>query len=143
MAPESHVQVRTGRLVMVHVGRLATVDDIATLDARVFASLRRTGPGAVICADFRRATPLSPEISGIWARSMRSVNGSIARSGMLLDPLNTMFNLQLDRVVRCAGNPARRAFEDVEELVDWVAPGLTQREQRGLRSILAEPELLR
>jgi hypothetical protein len=127
-----------GRVVEIRVVRLLDPADVESLHSSVRAAMDRAGAGATICADCRRTLPLSSPVSTAWSRHMRSANRSIARSALLLDPSNTMFNLQLERIVRCAGNPTRRLFADVDELSDWVAPGLTEWERKALRAFLSE-----
>ncbi|MGO9836318.1 MAG: hypothetical protein ACLP1X_19115 [Polyangiaceae bacterium] len=104
----SFARVCLGRLVEVHVRRLGSVADVDSLKAAVFAALERAGSGAVICADCRGAAPYTAEVANACAQAMRQLNPSIARSGLLLDPSNTMFNLQIERVAQCAGHDQRR-----------------------------------
>ena len=56
---------------------------------------------------------------------------------MSLDPRNVMFNLQVARVVRCAGHDARRLFTDPLEMGDWLGDLLTDAERAALRGLLA------
>jgi hypothetical protein len=76
--------------VEVHIRRLADVGDVAALHAQVQHAISRAGPGAVICADHRLASPLSREAADAWSRVMRQNNGSLALAGVLLDPTNMM-----------------------------------------------------
>jgi hypothetical protein len=137
LAAPSFARGRTGRIVEVRVRRLADVGEVEALNEQVMAAVRRAGPGAVICADHRLVGPLSREVADAWARGMRGANGAIARGGLLLDPANAMFNLQVERVVHCAGNPARRLFSDVEELRSWVSAVLTEPEREALRTLFS------
>lgn len=73
----------------------------------------------------------------MWSRAMRRNNGSIGRSALLLDPANAMYNLQVERVVQCAGSPARRLFADIEELRDWVSDALAEPEREALRGLFS------
>lgn len=134
----SFARVRSNRIVEVHVRRLATVDDVESLHAQVSAAVRRTGPRAVICADHRSASPLSREVADAWSRNMRDNNRSMMRGALLLDPTNAMYNLQVERVVHCAGSPSRRLFADIEELRDWVSDALTEPERKALRGLFSD-----
>jgi hypothetical protein len=133
----SFARVRVGRLVEVRVGRLASLPDVESLNAAVFAAVRGVGPGAVICADYRKAKPLTGEVAGAWSHAMRRTNESIVRSALLLNPSNTMFNLQVERVVHCAANEHRRLFKDTKELQDWLEGILTEAERDELRVFLS------
>ncbi len=132
--------VRVGRVVEIRVTRLADLADVESLNARVFDAMRRAGSGAVICGDYRRASPVSRQVANAWSRAMRSSNRGIVRSALLLDPTNAMFNLQLERVVRCAGNPTRRLFADMGELRDWLGGDLTQSERDALQAFLSNAD---
>src|SRR5579863_10090448 len=139
----SFARWRAGRIVEVRVGRLARLADVQSLNASVFAAVARGGPGAVICADFREATPFGGEIANVWSQGMRRANEYIARSALLLDPSNTMFNLQLERVVRCAGNEHRRLFSHADELCEWLDAALTHAEREALRTLFSPADGLR
>ncbi len=133
----SFARVLVGRVVEVRVRRLADRREVEALNAEVFASIRAAGKGAVICADHRSVGPLSREVADAWSRGMRGANGGIVRGGLLLDPANTMYNLQVERVVHCAGNSARRLFVDIGALRDWVGEALTEAERQALHGLFS------
>jgi hypothetical protein len=124
--------------VEVHVRRLADLCDIEALRSQVKEAVHLAGPGAVICADHRYASLLSWEAADGWSRAMRWSNSGVARSGLLLDPANATYNLQVERVVRCAGNPVVRLFEDLDDLRDWVSVVLTEAEREVLREVFSD-----
>ncbi len=130
---------RTRHIVQVWMHRLDTLEAVQALSSDVVAAIRATAPGSVIFADYRRAAPLSPQVASAWSRDMRHANGAILRSGVLLDPANAVFNLQLERIVQCAGSDARRLFTDPAELYDWLAEPLTDDERVALRRMLPLP----
>jgi hypothetical protein len=133
----SFATVRFARIVEVHVRRLSTRNDVESLHAQVLAAVRRAGPGALICADHRFASPLSSAVADVWSRHMRGNNDDIARAALLLDPANTMYNLQVERVVHCAGSRVRRLFADIDELRAWVGEALTKSEREALRGLFS------
>lgn len=135
--PQMFVRTPVGRIIEVRVRLLTNRTDVEQLSAAVWAALRRVGSGAVICADYRSAGPLTSEIATLWSTAMRRTNGSIVRSALLLDSSNTLFNLQMARVVRCSANEQRRLFEDEQELRRWLADALTDCERDGLRSLFS------
>jgi hypothetical protein len=47
-----------------------------------------------------------------------------------------MFNLQVVRVVQCAGNPSRRLFTDPRELLAWLHDYLSTEEREVLRCLI-------
>jgi hypothetical protein len=133
----SFARLRGSRIIELHARRLAGLEDIERLNREVIAALLQAGPGAVICGDYRFASPVSREVARVWAQGMRGANRRIVRSGLLIDPANTMFNLQVRRVVKCAVNPSRRLFEDLGELCDWIGAGLRESERDAIREIFS------
>jgi hypothetical protein len=133
----SYASVRGERLIEVQVRRLHSVAAVDSLSAGVLAALRRVDCGAVIWGDFRRASPISAQVASAWSRDMRRANRAIARAGILLDPANEMFNLQVVRVVQCAGNPSRRLFTDPRELLAWLHDCLPGDERDLLGGLIA------
>lgn len=135
----SFARVRVGRLVEVRLGRLASRADMESLNAAVLAATRTAGAGIVICADHRAASPLPSDVADPLARAMRAVNRNLGRSAILLNPANTTFNLQVQRVVQCAGSDARRVFTDRQELQEWLDGRLSDAERVALRLFLDGP----
>jgi hypothetical protein len=135
----SFARVRVGRLVEVRLGRLASLADLESLNAAVVAAVRSAGPGVVLCADHRSASLLPSDVADPWARAMRAVNRSLSRGAILLNPANTTFNLQIQRVVQCAGSDARRVFVDRQELQDWLDSRLSDAERIAMRLFLDGP----
>ncbi len=132
-------RVRTGRLVEVRIGRLSAAADIESLNTAVLAAFRSVGPGVLVCADHRFAHPLPGHLADAWSGAMRRTNRSVARSAFLLDPANITFNIQIERIVRCAGSDARRVFTDREVLHEWLDSWLTDAERTALRVFLDGP----
>ena len=135
----SFARVRVGRLVEIRLGRLGSVADMESLNAAVFAAMRTAGSSVVVCADHRSASPLASDVADVWARAMRAVNRNLSRSAILLNPANTTFNLQCERIVQCAGSDARRVFTDRQELQEWLDDPLSDAERAALRLFLDGP----
>ncbi len=133
---EFSARVRVGRLVEMRVRRLTNLADVDAFNASANAAMRLAGPAFVICADHRYASPVSTDLADPWSRAMRSVNRNLGRSAIFLHPANTTFNLQIQRVVRCAGSDARRLFTDRKELLEWLDVLLTEAERAALRTFL-------
>jgi hypothetical protein len=110
-----------GRLVELQVFELALPEDVAVLNAALLAAVSSFATSVVLLADHRRARPFPHEVGDAWSRGMRMANPRVIRSGILLDPANETFNLQMARVVRCAGSPRRRWFDVPSDLRAWLA----------------------
>jgi hypothetical protein len=135
-------RIRTGRLIEVRARRaLTTLAAIKAFTADVVAAARQTAGQGLICADYRRASPLMPEMASPLAHSMRETNEHLLRSAVVVDPANTIFNLQIERVVHCAGPfEARRIFTDVAELRGWMSETATEAELQAIDAFLAPQE---
>ncbi len=134
-------RVRTGRLVEVRTGRMGSVADIVSLNTAVFAAVHSVaaGPGVVVCADHRFASPLPSDLADVWSGAMRRTNRSLIRSAILLDSANVTFNLQIARIVQCAGSDRRRVFTARDAVYEWLDGGLTEAERVALRVFLEGP----
>jgi hypothetical protein len=119
---------------------MACVADVECLHAQVAEAIGRAGPLVVICADHRLAAPLPRDVADAWSRAMRQNNSPHLRAGLLLDPANTMYNLQIARIVQCAGHPARRLFTEVDALCVWLGESLEVAERVALGNLFAGDE---
>jgi hypothetical protein len=65
--PPIFVRTPVGRIIEVRVRTLTSRADVEKLNEAVWAAVRRVGSGAVICADYRCAGPLTSEIASLWS----------------------------------------------------------------------------
>jgi hypothetical protein len=132
-------QLRVGRLIEVRPPQgLVSLVEVEAFVADVLAAMRQAGGRALLCSDYRGASPLLPEVTGPWAHAMRKSNEYLLRSAVLVDPANTMFNLQIERVVRCADDRGlRRIFTDRGRLGEWMSEAATDAERRAIDAFLS------
>ena len=136
-APSGHVRM-VGRLVEVHVRRLTSVADVESVHAEILHAIGPpSAPDCILCVDCRAAAALPPGAVDAMSRSMREVNPRIERSAVLVDSSNSMFSLQAERAVQCAGKSERQVFSDVDEALEWLDRGLTEVERSELRKFLS------
>jgi hypothetical protein len=138
--PPFALSSRVGRLIEVRLWRLRDADDLLALGAGIDHEARRLPTRALIFADHRRTSPIPPDVADSWCRCMRGHKESVVRSAILLEPSNDTYNLQVERVVRCALNPLRRVFYERQELRDWLGQAGTTEELARLDQLLAEEE---
>lgn len=134
--PRYSVQSSVGGLLEMRAGRLECVDDLLAFHDAIARAARRSEAPSVVFADYRSGSPFPQDVGDAWCRCMRKDNGRISASGILLDPMNHTFNLQFERVVRCAGNPARRVFHEASELRDWLSLATTADELARINDLL-------
>jgi hypothetical protein len=131
------VRGSVGRLVELRVMDLSHPDDVAALSASIASVAAPAGARVLLFADYRSAAPFAQSIADAWSLAMRRSNTKVLRSAILLDPANETFNLQIARVIRCAGLATRRSFEEPAELRDWLGEVATPLERDRIDELLA------
>ena len=130
------IDSRIGRLVEARVEWLNNASDVSRMEAALEHAFKQAGPGAIVCGDCRGIEVLPPEAGEALGEVFRRDNHRVERSAILLSPDSAIFNLQLDRLLREAANPARRAFRSSAPLLQWLGevlrPDELQRAQRFL-----------
>ena len=126
-----------GRLVEVRPERLQSVDAVKSIGAAIGTLMRELGGAeAIFCVDWRRLSVLAPEVASALAELMKGGNSRTLRSAALIGARAT-FGLQMERVIREANNPSRRAFRDPAEMLEWLSEIATPAERTRARDFLA------
>ncbi len=128
------VERRVGRLVEIRIYSPITVAETIPWSAahdEVVGAIR--GPYACF-VDLVDATIFSPEAVAGYVRTMRNEE-RLLRTGTLLNASPT-FGLQIQRMIREANHPERRAFRDPGELFAWLGDVLDAAEKQRLRELL-------
>jgi hypothetical protein len=98
--------------------------------------MRQLGSRAVICADWREIDVFAPAVAERVVAMLSTTNAKLLRSAILLEAENATFNLQVERVIRDANNPARRSFRDRDKLFSWLGDFLDPEELKGAKDFL-------
>jgi hypothetical protein len=117
-------ECRVGRLVEARLGWMNDASDVRRFREQMRAAFEIAG-NSVICADWRSALVLPPSASDELLELLRQGNQHFVRSAILLAPENAVFGLQVERLCREAGNPARRTFRHVDPFLAWLQEVLT------------------
>jgi len=128
-----------GRLVEVRPERLQSVDAVKSIGAAIGKVMRELGTEAIFCVDWRRLRVLAPEVANALAELMKGGNSRTLRSAALIGERAT-FGLQMERVIREANNPSRRAFRDPAEMLAWLSEITTSAERARARDFLASSD---
>lgn len=131
------VDRRVGRLVESVMRSPVTVEEIRAVDAAMFEAARALRRPIVIIADFRQTKFLLQEDAERLVGVFRHHNESIERSAILVSASSAVGVLQMERLIREAASPVRRAFRDPEEAIAWLDEVLTPPERERLRIVLA------
>jgi hypothetical protein len=130
------VECVVGRLVEVRTMSPFTMDEIAAFTVSFMKILKAARGRVVPCTDLRGSLVASPEQSEAFSAMFRRDNPMLERSGILLPAGQATLGLQLERMVREAGNPARRTFREVAPLCAFLDEVLDREEQARLRVFL-------
>jgi hypothetical protein len=128
-----------GRLVEARLEYLTAPADVARFVVTMQAAFAKAGPGCVICADWRTANVLAPDVGDALIDLLRRGNRHFARSGLLLPAHSPTFVLQVERLLREAGNPERRAFTAPQQLLAWIGERLSPSELQRATDFLNRP----
>ena len=80
------------------------------------------------------ATVFPQEVVLGYVQTMKNET-NLVRTGTILNKSPT-FGMQIQRMIREADNPNRRAFRDPKELFDWLSEVLDPKERGRLRELL-------
>lgn len=128
-----------GKLLGIRTGEPRTLAEWLSL-AGSFRRVADEVPGPiVVCADLRRLQWMSEEVASALLVGCVQLNPRILRSALMLPGNVPTLRLQLERLLRQAGNPARRLCLDSAEVKAWLTSSLSAAEQRGLAEFLAVP----
>jgi hypothetical protein len=132
------VKNKAGRLVELWIDSPSPIEEVR----RSIEDIKRVVGSVIgkvtICSDLTRAQTFSPEGSDLYLGMMRADNPRIERSGFLLGPEAHTFTMQLERMIRDAGSPSRRAFRKTSEIEAWLGDTLIGIERIRLHEFLEE-----
>jgi hypothetical protein len=134
------LDIRQGRLLEARISSPIALPEVAAFGKRLVQLLTPTRGQVVICTDIRRANVFPPEVADAFVGLMKSDNPRLERSAFLVGE-SAMFGLQVERMLRDAGNPARKSFRDRAVLAAWLGELLDAKERARLAQYLEEPML--
>lgn len=143
MTKAHHVVRNVGRLLEIRPGALQSVEAVRSVGTAIAQMMRKVAGeldgGVIVCADWRGMRVLAPDVAEALTALMRGGNPRVLRSAALIGGHAT-FGLQVERVIRAANSPVRRAFRDGEELVRWFSEVATAEECERARQFMLEFE---
>jgi hypothetical protein len=126
---------KVGRLVEIRIWSPVSLDEALRWGQEHNGLIDRV-PGRYVClVDLVDATVFPPEVVGAYVSVMKGEQ-RLLRTGTLLNPSPT-FGMQIERMIKTANHPDRRAFRDPAALEKWLGEVLTPPEKRRLRELLA------
>jgi len=128
---------RVGKLVEIRIWSPVTLEETVPW-GEAHDSLVSKIDGAYVClVDLVDATVFPQDVAHGYVRTMKNET-NLVRTGTLLNQSPT-FGMQIQRMIREANNPNRRAFRDPSELYEWLSEVLDDEERGRLRELLRRP----
>ncbi|CAN5490214.1 hypothetical protein BH09MYX1_BH09MYX1_22070 [soil metagenome] len=134
------LEFREGRLLEVRIRPPITTHDVRAFAERLRALLTivaATHKKVVIAVELLNANALPQDVADAFLAVMRYDNPLVERSAFLVGA-GALFSMQVEKLIREAANPMRRAFRDVLTLRSWLDESLTAGEQKRLAAFLAK-----
>jgi hypothetical protein len=129
---------KAGRLAGVRIISPVTDEELIAFVPQMVKWVRSIVGQVVFCHDVRGTIVLTETISSRVIDLMRHDNPRLKRAALLLPTGSAVLALQFERIIREAGNPARRTFRRAAEAQEWLSEVLVPAEQEGLAQFLAE-----
>src|SRR5689334_15030913 len=122
-----------GRLVEIFIWSPVSVEETVRW-ARDHQAVIDAIPGPYVCfVDLVDATVFPQDIVNAYVSTMKD-ESRLLRTGTLLNPSPT-FGLQIQRMIREANHPNRRAFRAPDDLVAWLGEVLEPAERSRLQTL--------
>jgi hypothetical protein len=132
------IEQHVGRLIEVRLGSPVLFAELASFGekmAGLLAGLQRRGQRAVGCVDLQGANLLPPDVSEWFIKLLQRDNSMLDRSAFLISQ-SAMLALQIERMIKQANNPTRRAFRDRDPMLAWLDETLSPPESARVRRFL-------
>ena len=123
------IEQSVGKLLEIQVANLASLEEMNQFRTQVMEAVVHAPGKAVAVVDLRQPRIFAPEVASALEEMLKRANPKIDRSAVLLARDHAVFSLQLERIIRDAGNPSRRTFRDADQLKAWLKDALTVPEQ--------------
>lgn len=92
--------------------------------------------GFCACVDLRHCGVVSAPVADFFLDMLRRDNPMIHRSAFLVYRGDLTLGMQVHRLLREAGNPQRRSFQDGDSLLAWLDPELNDKDRAALAGFL-------
>jgi hypothetical protein len=132
------VECRVGRLIVTRLSVLRDPKEVGRVQLAIKRAIEETRNKAVICSDWRSIDIFAPAVADAVLEMLNVTNREVLRGGILMNAEKATFSLQVERVLRDAGNPGRKCFREKGSLLHWLGASLDTAEVEAARSFLNE-----
>jgi hypothetical protein len=126
---------RVGKLVEIRIWSPVTLEETVPWGEAHDTLVSKIDGPYVCLVDLTAATVFPQDVALGYVKTMKNET-NLVRTGTLLNESPT-FGMQIQRMIREANNPSRRAFRDPNELFEWLSEVLDAKERGRLRELLA------
>ncbi len=131
------IENRAGRLIELRVESPVTYEELLQFPDTLAKVLKSLRPPFPVCSDLVGATVFTQPVTKLWTSIIKQENPLVERTAVLVGE-GAVFNMQIERIIREANVPNRKAFHSATELVAWLGEILTVRERTRLEAFLRE-----
>jgi hypothetical protein len=129
------VQNVTGKLVEVRVATPLTLEEVKQFVREHETVINRIPERYVGVVDLLQADVLPADVAQSLIQLLSVMAERVERTAFLIGE-SAVFSLQIERVLRNAANPNRKAFRDPAQLNQWLGESLTPTERTRLSQFL-------
>lgn len=130
---ENHV----GRLVEVRIASPVEEHEMPGIAKQTHDVIESMEGAFVAVMDLREAHVFPQTVSDAFVHILSDNNPKLERSAFIIGD-SAIFGMQIERAIRQAGKPTRKAFRTARELEAWLDEMLRPSEQARLSKFLAE-----
>jgi hypothetical protein len=131
------VENHAGRLIEAKLASPLSVEEVQQFVQKHIALMGKI-PGKYIGAvNLLEAYVFPPAVAEGLSKLLSGATSHVERSAFLIGE-SAIFGLQVERVIREANNPNRRAFRRGDELVAWLGEVMTPHERAQLERFVRE-----
>jgi hypothetical protein len=136
------VENRAGRLIEVKLASPLVIEEVEQFTQQYIAVVRKIPVRYVGVVNLLEAYVFPKAVADGLMKLLSGAAAHVERSALLIGE-SAVFGLQVERLIREANNPNRRAFRNGQELVAWLGEVLTAAEKKELERFIHEATLVR
>ena len=136
------VENPAGRLIEVKLASPLVIEEVEQFTQKYVEVMRKIPVRYVGVVNLLEAYVFPKNVADGLMKLLSGAASHVERSAMLIGE-SAVFGLQVERLIREANNPNRRAFRHGPELVAWLGEVLTAAEKKELERFIHEATLVR
>lgn len=136
------VENPAGRLIEVKLASPLVIEEVEQFTQKYVEVMRKIPVRYVGVVNLLEAYVFPKTVADGLMKLLSGAAAHVERSALLIGE-SAVFGLQVERLIREANNPNRRAFRHGHELVAWLSEVLTAAEKKELERFIHEATLVR